>query len=131
MADLMLTPAEKNIVDYHRNSISTGKVGRDPEGRPITVYSSTIYIPEGKYKGQFTTVPGWVNQKIIKDENQLYKVWKSDIDAGKWPIYKTGEEGGKRAQEIHQIMDEEEGQARAAMTPRQTDRSMLMKERLK
>lgn len=131
MADLMLTPSEKSIVDYHRNSISTGKVGRTPSGKPITVHSSTIYIPEGKYKGQFATVPGWVNQKIVKDDDELFNIWKSDIESGKWPVYKTGEEGDKRAKQIHTIMDAEEAQARAAMKPRQAERSMLMKERLK
>jgi hypothetical protein len=131
MDDLKLTPAEQNIVKYHRNSIATGNVGRDERGRPITVYSSTIYIPEGKNKGKFATVPGWVNNKIVKDENELYKTWKSDIDKGNWPIYESGQAGGKRAEEIHVIMDNEEQQARSVMKPRQADRSMLMKERLK
>ena len=49
----------------------------------------------------------------------------------KWPVYKTGEAGGKRAEEIHQIMDDEVGQAKAAMKPRSVERPMLMKERLK
>lgn len=35
------------------------------------------------------------------------------------------------AEQIHVIMDNEEQQARAAMKPRQAERSMLMKERLK
>lgn len=131
MDDLKLTPAEQNIVKYHRNSISTGNVGRDEQGRPITVYSSTIYIPEGKYKGKFATVPGWVNNKIVKNEDELYKTWKADIDKGNWPIYDSGPAGGKRAEQIHVIMDNEEQQARAAMKPRQAERSMLMKERLK
>lgn len=131
MPNLNLTPAEENIVKYHRRSIETGNVGSDPEGNPITVYSSTIYIPEGKYKGQFATVPGWVNNKLITDEDQLYRVWKADIEKGDWPIYQSGEAGGKRAEEIHSIMDDEEQQARAVMKPRQVERSMLMKERLK
>ena len=131
MAELNLTPAEQNIVKYHRNSIATGNVGTSPKGGPVTVYSSTIYIPEGKYKGKFATVPGWVNNKIIKDEDELYRTWKSDIDKGNWPIYDSGPAGGKRAGEIHSIMDNEEQQARAAMKPRQAERSMLMKERLK
>ena len=131
MADLNLTPAEENIVKYHRNSIATGNVGRDKKGRPITVYSSTIYIPEGEHKGKFATVPGWVNNKVIKDEDELYKVWKTDIDKGNWPIYDSGPAGGKRADEIHQIMDNEEQQARSVMKPRQAERPMLMKERLK
>lgn len=131
MPNLNLTPAEENIVKYHRRSIETGNVGSDPEGNPITVYSSTIYIPEGKYKGQFATVPGWVNNKIITDEDQLYRVWKADIEKGDWPIYQSGEAGGKRAEEIHSIMDDEEQQAREVMKPRQVERSMLMKERLK
>ena len=131
MADLKLTPAEQNIVKYHRNSIATGNVVTGPKGEPVTVYSSTIYIPEGKYKGKFATVPGWVNNKIIKDEDELYRTWRSDIDKGNWPIYDSGPAGGKRAEQIHQIMDDEEQQARAAMKPRQAERSMLMKERLK
>lgn len=131
MADLKLTPAEQNIVKYHRNSIATGNVGTGPKGEPVTVYSSTIYIPEGKYKGKFATVPGWVNNKIIKDEDELYRTWRSDIDKGNWPIYDSGPAGGKRAEQIHSIMDNEEQQARAAMKPRQAERSMLMKERLK
>ena len=131
MEDLNLTSAEENLVKYHRESIATGNVGQDENGNPITIYSATIYIPEGKYKGQFTTVPSWVDNKIISDENQLYDRWKSDINTGKWPIYKSGEEGGKRAGEIHSIMDEEEAPARAVMKPRQNDRPMLSKERLK
>ena len=131
MDDLKLTPAEQNIVKYHRRSIETGNVGRDEQGRPITVYSSTIYIPEGKYKGKFATVPGWVNNKLVKNEDELYKTWKSDIDKGNWPVYDSGPAGGKRAEQIHVIMDNEEQQARAAMKPRQAERSMLMKERLK
>ena len=131
MAELKLTPAEQNIVKYHRNSIATGNVGTGPKGEPVTVYSSTIYIPEGKYKGKFATVPGWVNNKIIKDEDELYRTWRSDIDKGNWPIYDSGPAGGKRAEQIHSIMDNEEQQARAAMKPRQAERSMLMKERLK
>ena len=131
MADLNLTPAEENIVKYHRESIRTGNVGVDEKGDPITVYSSTIYIPEGKYKGQFATVPGWVDNKVITNEDALYDRWKNEINSGKWPIYKTGEVGGKRADEIHSIMDEEEGQARAMIKPRSAERPMLMKERLK
>jgi uncharacterized protein YcnI len=138
MNDLKLTPQEENIVKYHRNSIETGNVG-DENGDPITVYSTTIYIPEGKYKGQFTTVPGWVDNKIIKDENVLYDRWKTDIEKGKWPIYESGEAGGKRAEEIHSIMDDEVDQARGAMKKepqvnmpmkRGADRPMLTKERL-
>ena len=131
MDNLNLTPAEQNIVKYHQKSIETGNVGRDEQGRPITVYSSTIFIPEGKYKGKFATVPGWVNNKVVKNEDELYKTWKTDIDKGNWPIYDSGPAGGKRAGEIHQIMDDEEQQARSVMKPRQAERSMLMKERLK
>lgn len=138
MNDLKLTPQEENIVKYHRNSIATGNVG-NKNGDPVTVYSTTIYIPEGKYKGQFATVPGWVDNKIITNEDALYGRWKTDIEKGKWPIYKSGEAGGKRAGEIHSIMDDEEAESRAAMKQkpqvnmpmkRGTDRTMLTKERL-
>ena len=131
MAELNLSPAEKSIVDYHRNSIASETVGQDKNGKPITVHSSTIYIPEGKYKGQFATVPGWVDQKLITNEEELYKRWRVDIDAGRWPVYKTGEEGDKRAKQIHKIMDDEEGPARSVLKSRGAQRPMLMKERLK
>lgn len=126
MAELKLTPAEQNIVKYHRNSIATGNVGTGPKGEPVTVYSSTIYIPEGKYKGKFATVPGWVNNKIIKNEDELYRTWKTEIEKGNWPIYDDGKSGGKRAGKIHQIMDDEEKQAREAMKrQRQMKRPLL------
>jgi hypothetical protein len=138
MNDLNLTSQEENLVKYHRNSIDTGNVGND-NGDPVTIYSTTIYIPEGKYKGQFTTVPGWVDNKIIKDENVLFDRWKADIEKGKWPIYESGEAGGKRAEEIHSIMDDEVDQARSVMEQKKpiqmpmkrgNDRPMLTKERL-
>src|SRR3546814_9013986 len=50
---LRLTQQEKRIVDYHRKNIETGNVGSDPEGRPVTVYSTGIRIPGGKNEGKF------------------------------------------------------------------------------
>ena len=105
------TSSEKNIIDYHRNTIKSGNVGSDSEGRPITVYSTGLEIPSGKYKGQFVSVPGYVNGKVITDEDELYNIWQKDIESGKWPLYKSGDELNKRSQELHQIMDDEESQA--------------------
>jgi hypothetical protein len=96
---------EQSIVEYHYNTIKEGRVGRDEQGRPITVYSRSIYVPEGKNKGKFALVPGYVEGSIEYTEDQLYEKWKDQIDAGKWPIDETGPESGKRAQRIHQIMD--------------------------
>jgi hypothetical protein len=96
---------EQSIVDYHYNTIQQNKVGRDKEGRPITVYSTSIYIPEGKNKGKFALVPGYVDGSIDYSEDQLYEIWKEEIESGKWPIDSSGEESGKRAQRIHQVMD--------------------------
>lgn len=106
MADLKLTPQEQAIVDYHRNTIATGRTGRDEAGRPITVYSTGIRVPEGKYAGRFVSVPGFVDGRILS-EDEAYAHWKSEIEAGKWPTYKSGEELNRRSQEIHRIMDEE------------------------
>lgn len=56
-----LTEAERNIVKYHEKNLLNGTSGRDEQGRPITVFSTTIQIPEGeKGAGKFVTVPGYV-----------------------------------------------------------------------
>lgn len=96
---------DQSIIDYHYNTIQKNKVGRDKEGRPITVYSTSIYIPEGKNKGKFALVPGYVDGSIDYSEDQLYQIWKEEIESGKWPVDSSGEESGKRAQRIHQVMD--------------------------
>lgn len=129
MAKLNLTPAEMNIVKYHRDTIKSGKVGTDEEGRPITVFSTGIIIPEGPMKGKFVSVPGYVKGTTKWNEDQLYEIWKKDIQAGKWPIYESSKELNKRSQEIHTIMDDEAPQAlesRAkALPPRMQSRQLL------
>ena len=104
-----LTPQEMEIVNYHRNSIKTGQVGRDPEGRPVTVYSNTIQIPEGPHQGKFVTVPGWFGGKLNTDEQALWRQWGREVNAGKWPIYTDPNQADARAKHIHGIMDLEGG----------------------
>lgn len=114
---MTLSKAEKNIVKYHKDTIRSGKVGRDADGRPVTVYSTGIIIPEGPNKGKFVSVPGYIRDKgkIITNEDQLYDIYKKDIQSGKYPIYNTAAELNKRSQEIHTIMDQEEDDARKSM----------------
>ena len=103
-----LTAQEKRIVDYHFDTVSQGKTGRDDLNRPITVFSTGIKIPDGeRHGGSFVSVPGW-NRETMKrmNEGEAYKFWKKEIDAGKWPMYSTGEELNQRSQDIHKIMDE-------------------------
>lgn len=128
MADLKLTPQEKNIVNYHRNTIKSGNVGIDEDGRPVTVYTTTIYIPSGPNAGKYVNVPGYVGGKIIKSEDELYRVWKRDIDTNKWPVFNTGEQGGKRAAEVHKIMDDEEEQAKKAMALQRNQNRVLLRD---
>lgn len=126
---MTLSKAEQNIVKYHRDTIRSGKVGRDEEGRPVTVYSTGIMIPEGPNKGQYVSVPGYIRDKgrIIYDEDELYNIWKNDIKSGKFPIYKTPDELNKRSQEIHTIMDQEEKDANESMVDaRLKNRGLLM-----
>lgn len=126
---MTLSKQEQNIVKYHHDTIKSGKVGRDAEGRPVTVYSTGIMIPEGPNKGKFVSVPGYVrNQgRIVRDEDELYKIWERDIKSGKFPIYNTPQELNKRSKEIHTIMDQEEKQAlQARQNPRLKNRSLLM-----
>jgi hypothetical protein len=129
MAKLNLTPAEMNIVKYHRDTIKSGKVGTDPEGRPVTVFSTGIIIPEGPMKGKFVSVPGYVKGTTKWNEDQLYEIWKEDIQSGKWPTYKSAQELNKRSQEIHSIMDDEAPEAlesRAkSLPPRMQSRQLL------
>jgi len=98
-----LTPQELNKVQYHRANLFNP--GRDEEGRPVTIYSTGIQIPEGKYKGLFVSVPGYFDGKIVEDEDILWDKWKKDIEKGFWPIYNSSEELNKRDQYVHQIMD--------------------------
>jgi len=126
---MTLSKAEQNIVKYHRDTIRSGKVGRDEEGRPVTVYSTGIIIPEGPNKGQYVSVPGYIRDKgrIVYDEDELYNIWKNDIKSGKFPIYKTPDELNKRSQEIHTIMDQEEKDAKESMVDaRLKNRGLLM-----
>ena len=126
---MKLTPAEMNIVKYHRDTIKSGKVGSDAEGRPITVYSTGILVPEGPMKGKFVSVPGYVKGTTKWTEGQLYEIWKDEIQAGKWPAYKSSQELNKRSQEIHSIMDNEAPEAvqsrEKALPPRMQSRQLL------
>tara|TARA_R110000787_G_scaffold89802_4_gene189969 strand:- start:7917 stop:8363 length:447 start_codon:yes stop_codon:yes gene_type:complete len=114
--DLGLTTQEMQIVDYHNETISQGRVGEDTQGRPVTVFAKGIKIPSGKpYAGQFVSVPGYNrDKKSIMTEGQAYKHWEAEISAGKWPLYASGAQLNKRSEEIHRIMDMEAERARRA-----------------
>jgi hypothetical protein len=112
---LGLTPQELNKVMYHRANMANP--GRDAEGNPVTIYATGITIPKGKYKGQFVSVPGYVNGKIVEDENELWKIWGKDINAGKWPIYPTSEALNARDSWLHQVMDRDMQMMRAKQQP--------------
>jgi len=127
---MTLSKAEQNIVKYHKDTIMSGQVGRDEEGRPVTVYSTGIMIPVGPNKGKYVSVPGYIRDKgkIVRDEDELYRIWQRDINSGKFPIYNTPQELNKRSQEIHTIMDQEEQEANDSMVDaRLRSRGLLMK----
>ena len=108
MSDLKLSPQEKRIVEYHNNSMKTGRVGRDSQGRPMTVYSTGILIERGPNKGKFVSVPAWVpsvNPDRPLTEGEAFDHWESQINEGKWPFYESGPALNARSQEIHTIMD--------------------------
>lgn len=123
VADLKLTAQEQRIVDYHRDSIKAGRVGHDEQGRPITVYAIGPKITEGKHKGKFASVPGWVGgRRLTEDEAREH--WKDEIEAGNWPIYGSGEALNTRSRAIHQIMDAEAPAPRVAAVARESLPSM-------
>lgn len=99
------SPQEMELVKYHRDTIAKGKVGRDEQGRPVTVYISTVEIQDGPNKGKFVNVPGYYNGNIHKTDDEVYAQWKTEILAGKWPVYDQVEVADARAKEIHTIMD--------------------------
>ena len=102
-----LTLQEMELVKYHRKTIASDMVGADAQGRPVTVYSTTIEVPEGPLKGKFVTVPGYFDKKTHDDEEEIFNYWKDDIEAGKWPTYDSGGEADKKAKYLHGIMDME------------------------
>jgi hypothetical protein len=112
-SSLGLTPQEMRIVKYHDDTIAKGTVGKDDQGRPVTVYSTGIKIPAGEPNaGKFVSVPGYDNvKKKIMTEGEAYKRWKSEIDSGQWPVYSSGEELNARSRAMHQIMDMESDKA--------------------
>lgn len=112
---LGLTPQELNKVMYHRANLANP--GRDAEGNPITIYATGIKIPSGKFKGQFVSVPGFVDGRVVEDEDELFKIWKKDINAGKWPIYPTSEALNQRDAWLHQVMDRDVNLMRAQQAP--------------
>ena len=109
-----LTPQEQNIVQYHRDNIHFNNVGEGPEGEPVTVYSTGVTMDSGPHKGKSVTVPGYIQGKQYEDPDLIRDYWRSDINKGKYPVYDTPEQGNKRAEEIHQIMDDEVGAAKKA-----------------
>lgn len=115
LQSLGLSPQELNKVMYHRANLANP--GRDAEGNPITIYATGIKIPSGKFKGQFVSVPGYVDGRIVEDENELFKLWKKDINAGKWPIYPTSEALNQRDAWLHQVMDRDVNLMRAQQAP--------------
>jgi len=115
LQSLGLSPQELNKVMYHRANLANP--GRDAEGNPITIYATGIKIPSGKFKGQFVSVPGYVDGRVVEDEAELFKIWKKDINAGKWPIYPTSEALNQRDMWLHQVMDRDVNLMRAQQAP--------------
>lgn len=108
MSDEGLSKLEQRLVEYHNNSASTGRVGLDEGGLPVTLHSLGIRIDDGPNAGKFVSVPGWVpdvNSDRPLTEAEAYDYWRDEIDQGLWPMYDSGEQLNNRAREIHRIMD--------------------------
>jgi hypothetical protein len=104
---LGLTPQERRIVEFHNETLKSGKKYPHPEGRGnMTVYSTGIKIPDGPFAGSFVSVPG-LNRETGKpmSEKEALRYWRKEIDAGQWPLYGSGPELNARSSAIHAIMD--------------------------
>jgi hypothetical protein len=103
---------EIGIVEYHEDTIRKGLVGRDEEGRPVTVFSMGVTIPED-YKGEphplagkHVLIPGYNNKtKKVMSPQEAYEFWEKEIFERKWPTYDSPEELDERSKAIHEIMD--------------------------
>jgi hypothetical protein len=103
---------EIGIVEYHEDTIRKGLVGRDEEGRPVTVFSMGVTIPED-YKGEphplagkYVLIPGYNKKtKEVMRAPEAYKLFEDEIFEGKWPTYDSAEELDERSKAIHEIMD--------------------------
>jgi hypothetical protein len=65
-------------------------------------------VHTGPYAGKFASVPSFVpgvNDSKPMSEDQALDYWQKEIDAGKWPIYNSGDILNKRSADIHTIMD--------------------------
>ena len=96
------TKQEQEIINYHTDTVKQGKQLINKDGSVTTVYSTGIKTPDGK----FVSVPGYNREtgKIMSEE-EAYNYWQKDIEAGKFPIYDTGEELNKRSQELHKLIE--------------------------
>ena len=101
-----LTPGEANTIKYHRKNLPLG--AKAPDGRPMTALMVGPRITSGTHKDKYASVPSFVpghNNNKPMTEGQALRYWQKEIDAGKWPVYKTGPELNARSKEIHTIMD--------------------------
>lgn len=99
-----LTPQEMQIVNYHRGNMANP--GVSPEGYPVTVYSMGPQVQSGPHAGKFASVPGYINGQMVGEDEALQH-WQPEIDAGKWPLYNSGQELNDRSKYIHQIMEQD------------------------
>jgi len=58
-----------------------------------------------------------VGGRVVEDEGELWKTWKKDINAGKWPIYPTSDALNARDSWLHQVMDRDMQMLRAQQAP--------------
>lgn len=96
------TKQEQEIINYHTDTVKQGKQLINKDGSVTTVYSTGIKTPDGK----FVSVPGYNRDSgKIMNEEEAYNFWKKDIEAGKFPVYNSGEELNKRSKELHKFME--------------------------
>ena len=100
-----LTPQEQGVIDYHRGNL---KLGATHNGAPMTALTVGPKVHTGPHAGKFASVPSFVpgvNDSKPMSEDQALDYWQKEIDAGKWPIYNSGEALNERSADIHTIME--------------------------
>lgn len=80
-----LSQPEINKVIYNRRGFRHPLI--QPNGDLTTIRAVGIQTPDGRQ----VSVPSYIHTgaggQVVNDPRKLYRIWKSSIDAGRWPTY--------------------------------------------
>lgn len=94
-------PTGNPLYQYHLNNLKEENI---IDGNLTTVFITGITNPED---GKIYNVPGFVDGKIINNENQLQRIAKERNWFGTYTGYSTGDEANQAARELKKQIDKD------------------------